>query len=365
MEIKHVLRILIRRRWLILAVFIPALLLTEAFTLAQSPVFEATGTYVLKLTAGQDPVTAIDILSRRPEIATTFAEAAGSRLLRRRAADAMGLTPDQQSEIEVSSRLIAGTNILEISAQGADPPLLASFIDELGRQTIDYVEGLYGAFSLEPLDDAVVPKSPIRPNTLLNLALGGLVGLALGIGLAFAIGALEPTAAPQVTSLIDPESGAYSGEFFAERLRSETARAKRRRTKVTVVALEVDRDSALERAAPDDRTSVLRRVNALAASTLRDDDVVARDGDTRFLGLLSDRTVKSARLDIERLCRTIESTSMDLEAAGLTIHLRTAAGVGQGIVPDTLQSEARLALEAALEDPTQRVHAFADLAPAT
>lgn len=143
MEIKHVLSILIRRRWLILAVFIPALLLTEAFTLAQSPVFEATGTYVLKLTAGQDPVTAIDILSRRPEIATTFAEAAGSRLLRRRAADAMGLTPDQQSEIEVSSRLIAGTNILEISAQGADPPLLASFIDELGRQTIDYVEGLY------------------------------------------------------------------------------------------------------------------------------------------------------------------------------------------------------------------------------
>ena len=365
MEIRHVLSTLVRRRWLIVAVFVPALLLTELFTLTQSPVFESTGTYVLKLTAAQDPVTAIDILSRRPEIATTFAEAAGSRLLRRRAADAMGLTAAQQSEIDVSSRLIAGTNILEISAQGADPQLLAEFIEVLGRETIGYVEGLYGAFSLEPLDDAVVPRSPIRPNTLLNLALGGLVGLALGIGLAFAFGALEPTAKPEVTTLLDDESGAYSGEFFAERLRQEAARAKRRRTKVTVVAIQVDRDSALEKAAADDRTAVLRRVNALAVSTLRDDDVVARDGETRFICLLADRTVKSARMDVERLCKAIEATSMDLEAAGLTIHLRTAAGMGQGIVIDTLQAEAQQALEAALEDPSQRVHAFADLAPAT
>jgi protein tyrosine kinase modulator len=365
MEIRHVLRTLVRRRWLIVAVFVPALLVTELFTLTQSPVYEATGTYVLKLTAAEDPVTAIDILSRRPEIATTFAEAAGSRLLRRRAADALGLTVDEQGAIAISSRLIAGTNILEISAQGADPQLLATFIDVLGRKTIDYVEGLYGAFSLEPLDDALVPKNPIRPNPLLNLALGGLVGLALGIGLAFAFGALEPTVMPPSSTMIDEESGAYSAEFFAERLRQEAARAKRRRTKVTVVALEVDRDSALETAAADDRTAVLRRVNALAASTLRDDDVVARDGDTSFLCLLADRTVKSARADVERLCKAIEATSMDLEAAGLTIHLRTAAGMGQGTVTDTLQTEAGQALDAALEDPSQRIRSFADLAPAT
>ena len=81
--------------------------------------------------------------------------------------------------------------------------------------------------------------------------------------------------------------------------------------------------------------------------------------------LLTDRTVKSARTDVERLCKAIESTSMDLEAAGLTIHLRTAAGVAEGTVTDTLVAEARQALEAALEDPSQRIRSFAELAPAT
>ena len=364
MEIRNVLSILVRKRWLILAVFVPALLLTELFTLTQSPTYEASGTYVLKLTGTQDPITAIDILSRRPEIATTFAEAAGSRRLKVRAADDLGLSVAQRNSIDVASRLIAGTNILEISAQGGDPALITEFIDALGRQIVPYVEGLYGAFSLEPLDDAVVPKSPIRPNTLLNLALGGLVGLALGIGLAFASGAFEPAPAAATTTLSDDESGAYSGSFFAERLRQEAARAKRRRTALTLVSLEVDRDSALEKAAADDRASVLRRVYALAASTLRDDDVVARDGETRFVCLLSDRTAKLARADVERLCRAIESTSMDLEAAGLTIHLRTAAGMAQGTVTDKIQEQAHQALDAALVDPTQRVRLFADLAPA-
>jgi capsular polysaccharide biosynthesis protein len=81
--------------------------------------------------------------------------------------------------------------IIEISVEGANPLLVQAFANKIGDSTIEYIGDLSGVYEMKVLDSAKSPNSPIRPNKMLNLALGAALGLALGVGLAFLIGLNE------------------------------------------------------------------------------------------------------------------------------------------------------------------------------
>ena len=188
MEIETLLRILIRKWWIIVPIFLVTFLATVVFTIKQPPVYEATATYVAKLsrrvTDNRDFAAVINTLSSRVEIATTYAEVANSRRLRAIAAQKLNLSPQALKNLSVSSRLIPGTNIVEISVQGTDPVQVRDFANTIGSSTVEYVQSLYAAFTLDSLDEAIISRDPIRPNVILNLILGGVLGLTLGCGIA-------------------------------------------------------------------------------------------------------------------------------------------------------------------------------------
>jgi capsular polysaccharide biosynthesis protein len=174
---------------LVVPIFLAALAATTYFTMQQTPIYRATSTYVATLNAlimeDQELVGALDILSRRTEIVTTYSEVAKSRHIKTQAADALGVPEDTRRQLAVSSRVLAGTNLLEISVEGPDPALASTFANEIGVKTAGYVQGLYETYELTPLDAAAAPRRPVRPNLGLNLLIGGLAGLTLGIGAAF------------------------------------------------------------------------------------------------------------------------------------------------------------------------------------
>ena len=188
MEIETLLRILVRKWLIILPIFLVTFAATAVFTFKQPPVYEATATYVAKLskrvTDNRDFAAVINILSSRVEIATTYAEVANSRRLRAIAAQKLNLPPQAVKNLSVSSRLIPGTNIVEIAVQGTNPAQVRDFTNTIGASTIEYVQGLYSTFTLEALDDATIPRDPISPNLILNLILGAVLGLTLGSGIA-------------------------------------------------------------------------------------------------------------------------------------------------------------------------------------
>jgi len=200
MESKTYLHILARKWRIILASFLITFIATVVFTYTQPAAYQATGTYIVRVGATfQDDrgfVSALDTLSRRVEIASTYAEVTSSRMIRNLAADALGLSLEQREQLSVDSRLIAGTNILEIAVEGHDPTLVRDFTNAVGAQTVAYVQKLYETYELEPLDEAVLPRSPIKPDKALNLTLGGFFGLILGVGLALFAEYLRSGSAP-------------------------------------------------------------------------------------------------------------------------------------------------------------------------
>src|SRR5262245_13313761 len=147
MELKAYLRVLIAKWRIVLLVFIITYAATLAFTFTRPSIYQAQATFVARLdnalSNDKNLASALDPLSRRTEIATTYSTVANSNLLKDMAADELKLTPEQRRDLKVSSQLVAGTNVLQIMVQSRDPALARDFTNMLGAKTMAYVRDLY------------------------------------------------------------------------------------------------------------------------------------------------------------------------------------------------------------------------------
>ncbi len=250
MELKHYLGIVIAKRGVVLATFLITLGTTLLLTLAQTPIYESGATYVVKPTLPEPDsrtlASAIEVLSRG-QIGQTIAEVASSHVIRAQTAGMLGLSSKQTREVSVSSRLLAGTNVVEITVAGPSPALARDFASVVGARTATFVQTLYGMYALEPLDEPTLPSSPSKPRTMLNLLLGALAGLVLGAGLAFLSAYLQspsegtvpgPTPSPDPTAEAVAAAAAMAWRAGRDGLGAEPLRTP------------IEKTGALDRARP-------------------------------------------------------------------------------------------------------------------
>ena len=123
---------------------------------------------------------------------SSYVDIGGWRSVAERAIDSLGLdtTPQQLvTQVDVSNPL--NTSIINVTARASSPEsardLAEAWVDGMVAE-INTLEGgsptQTGAVTLVAGQAAALPSSPSSPNTRLNIALGVLVGLALGIGYA-------------------------------------------------------------------------------------------------------------------------------------------------------------------------------------
>lgn len=293
MELKLYFRILLKRWWIVLITFFFTLIPTYIFVNGQPWIYETEATFVMRPRAdiaanGDEVVKALDTISRRVEINTTFAEVSSSSLIKAQAIQRLGLSAEERRGLKVSGRVIAGTNILEISVQGPDPQVVRDFANAVSAETVAYVSSLYDVFELEPLDAADLPSDPISPNKTLNLALGGGFGLFLGIGLIFFVEYLrEPVQSDYHVNIIDPETGAYNHAYFMLRLRQEVSRARHNGYASSLALIKIyNRGIANDLAQPIQPAKALRLLLTSLEPNIREEDIFAYLGQNIFALLL-------------------------------------------------------------------------------
>lgn len=282
MEIKAYLKILFKRWWALLLGFAIVATATYIWTGKQEKVYQSEATFVLRprsstTTVEDDFVKTLDMVSRRVEINTTFAEVATSRLIKNRALDQLDF--QDAVDFSISAGVVGGTNILSITVEGPDPVIAQEFCTLVGSETLQYVSELYDVFELQPLDPASLSKKPVRPNMSLNLMFGSVLGLALGGGLALLIEFIRsPYEEPDTFNIIDRETGAYNRSYFNLRLWQEMNQAKRNKYPLSLglIKLEFEGENISRR----DQIEVMRVFKKLTESAMREGDILASiDGD--------------------------------------------------------------------------------------
>jgi len=333
MELKIYLRMLLRKWWIILPIFLITFTATIVFTFTQTPTYEASATLVVAPVDSISDATKfasnLSILSSRTEIASTYAEVASSRSIRQAAIEALNLSPSQAKSLAAASKLRAGTNVLEITAEGNDPILVADFANKVGEKTVAYAQKLYEVYSVITLDQARPPNAPVKPDRKLNLALGAGLGLVLGVGLAFLSEYMQsPLENMMNLGILDEETGAYNQRYFAQRLGEEMSRAKRNRYPLSLALMNVD-DAGVMRTSlsPQFRNEALRKVTVFLKQYLRNEDVMSRLDGTTFAFLLPDMSESKAKVIMEKLQTRVAWTAFEMEKSGVKLNLSGAAGV--------------------------------------
>ncbi|MEJ2555437.1 MAG: diguanylate cyclase [Anaerolineae bacterium] len=369
MELKTYIHILVKKWWIVIPTFLVTLTSGIVFTYTRTPIYKATTTYVVVPSSSFNDIKSfangLDMLGRRAEIATTFAEIAASHRIKRLALDSLSLQSGR--DYSVGSKLRAGTNIVEVTVEGPDPAVVQGLANAVGASIEEYVQGLYEVFVLVPLDEATKPQSPTSPNKPLNLTLAAVLGLVLGGGLAFLSEYLEtPVSSATAVNIIDSETGVYNREYFLQRLSEEMARAKRNQYPLSLALIRIDNLSLLSGSdATKVRTDLLRQVAMLAGQYLRAEDIVARLEKDVLALLLPDMMGENAKALLEYLQTRIAWTPFQSAINGIKFNLKSSAGVTaynhNGTSREELMAKASRALQLAEVEEDGKAFLMTDL----
>lgn len=240
----------IQRRWkIIIPLFMATLAVTAFLTMRIQPVYEASATYIVRISSSFDEknsISALNTLISSDDIPATYAKVANSRLIKRQAADQLGLSSSQRSNLTSNSQLIAGTNVIEVTSKGHDPVIVMDYANEVGNQMLNYAATLYGTYELIPLDEATQPRRPISPDIFTNLFLGAILGITLGVVVALMIEYWQTSmqSASSTTTVAAPTQKLIEREQFETEVEKALSTSKITRKPVSVALLEVDTSGA-------------------------------------------------------------------------------------------------------------------------
>lgn len=229
MEIRYYLNTIQKGWWMILVSVLVAVNLSLVFSyFIATPMYESTARFIvgpnLSYVADRDLVNSLEALDKRSLI-TTYAEVINSPQIINDTIILLNGNPDNFVEYQTFVSVLPDTNIISFSVRGPDPQVTAMLTNSVGQHAIDFIQGIYIAYDIAFLDEAVVPLEPYYPRPMQDAAFAFLVGAVVGVGLAVFKDMLGSTLEKlSERKMIDYESQALSRSFFERRVREEMAR---------------------------------------------------------------------------------------------------------------------------------------------
>lgn len=192
MELRDYLAVL-RKRWIsVVLITTFAVAGAAATTLLATPQYQATTRLFFAVPGGESVSDLAQGSSFTEKQMSSYAQVATSPLVLERVVTELGLDVDAgELAKSVQATVPPNTVILEATASSADSAEAAAIANAVGSQLTTVVGALYPeradgsqAVLATTLAPAHAPQAPASPNVRLNIALGLLAGLALGVGVA-------------------------------------------------------------------------------------------------------------------------------------------------------------------------------------
>ena len=192
-DLKELLMILRRRWWMVLVTTLVVILATISYTYFMvTPQYQASTTMMVG-TGGTTTLPGgigIDLgdLNTNRRLAETYGVIVDSRRVASLVIDEMGLgmTPGSLNA-RVNVAQVRSTEFIEIQVTDPDPQRAALIANTIGEVFRDTVIEIMQVDNVSTLDEAIVPTRHSSPNERLNIAIGGVLGVMLGVFLVFVV----------------------------------------------------------------------------------------------------------------------------------------------------------------------------------
>ncbi len=342
MELREYLRILTRRIWLILPVTFIALVASLWFSYQQTPIYEASSTYVAKLGSAltdnvDDSYTLIyglDTLAGRQRIFVTYCEVMTSRAVREEAYALMNVDPVEAGlqNYEVLCSNLVETNVLSIAVQGPSREVALRLNAAIGIVGSNRANRLYTSFPLELLDVPELADEPVSPQTTRNGVLGGILGLVIGVTAALLIEYLRsPLERMEAASIRNLQVGTYNERYFRQRFQQELNRPYAKLRPMSMALMHLTPNEEFELLPESVQNSLLRS----AALTIQDilqarTDIIGYMHQWTFGILLTETSGEEARAILQQVHNQLRARPFEVGGYVATFSANTGIMSGSG-----------------------------------
>lgn len=187
-DLRELLGILKKRWWAITLTMLLVVLGTVVYSFfIVTPIYESSTTVMVSSpvspTSGMVDMNELN-LNRR--LAETYGEIVRSRRVAEQVIAEMELfmNPGEfNSKIQVSQ--VRDTEFIRISVTDPSPRLAANIANHTAEAFKENVVEIMNVNNVSTLDVAVTPNSPVSPNKTLNIAIGAVLGIMLGVFIVF------------------------------------------------------------------------------------------------------------------------------------------------------------------------------------
>lgn len=195
LDLLDMFNILRRRWWLVLVCFLIATTISAVVTFNFiTPVYKAETT----LFSGKElnGIASLDLsaLSLDQKLVTDYREIVLSRNVAKQIINERGLSMSVETfQSRVSLEPVSDSRFFKISFESTVPKLSMDVTNALGRVIIEKAEEIIDVKNVIVIDLAELPKAPIKPNKMLNIAIAALLGLMFGVFLVYLMELLDRT----------------------------------------------------------------------------------------------------------------------------------------------------------------------------
>lgn len=194
-SLKEILEIL-KRKWKLILIFTLSLTLVSsiALFLLITPQYESTTKVFIGKEENQQEGYNISDIQMYQKLLKTYGEVIKTEDLIKKAIDKTGLTIKPKEALEnLTVVSVADTQILELKFKSSSPDeavrLVSAIKDEFVKLSIDLVPN----GNIQILEEARFPLRAVSPNKNMGLAIAIVLGLFMGIGVAFLVEFLNNT----------------------------------------------------------------------------------------------------------------------------------------------------------------------------
>lgn len=193
-ELRDYIRIL-QKSWILIAVLLAlGVGAASAYSIVQTPVFSSSAKVFVSTSGGSTVTDLQQGNTFTQQRVKTYADLATTPIVLLPVIADLGLDVSSDSlAAKVTASAPMDTTLIEIAVTDTDPALAAQIATAVSESLTSVVEKIEtsstatdgaSAVKLTLVQHADVSQKPVSPNVPLNIALGGLVGLALGVALA-------------------------------------------------------------------------------------------------------------------------------------------------------------------------------------